>query len=258
MLVVSVRSLRFSRLSYDFTRSTTVTTELPDKFETFRQHVLNPANEVQLLDYLKTYSEGGAYTGAYFHELTHAGPSYPDRFDISDVASLSLLSVTLNGEMAHELTKKDKESDELARVLALEPDRDLGELTVDQVKNLNSAEGLNPAWNTIREIRGVGPTRTAKLLARKRPRLIPIWDSVIARVLDLPTTQSYWIHFHTALTLDDSSLDKKLSELAQKAGVGERYSRIRVLDILTWMYGKDKKNYESTVFTELDAEPDEE
>lgn len=80
---------------------------------------------------------------------------------------------------------------------------------------------------------------------------------MIARVLGLPRTSSYWIHFHTALTIDNSSLDKKLSELAQKAGVGERYSRIRVLDILAWMYGKDKKNYQSTVLTELDVEPDE-
>ncbi|HEX7351356.1 DUF6308 family protein [Brachybacterium sp.] len=235
-----------------------MTAALPDEFQTFRQHVLDTANEEQLLDYLKTYSEGGAYTGAYFHELTHTGPAHPDRFDISDVASLSLLSVTLNGQMAHELTKKDKESDELARVLGLEPDRDLGELTVDQVKTLNGDEGLNPAWKLVNRIQGVGPTRTSKLLARKRPRLIPIWDSVIARVLGLPTTSLYWIHFHTALTLDNSSLDKKLSELAEKAGVGERYSRIRVLDILAWMYGKDKKNYESTVLTELDAESDEE
>lgn len=235
-----------------------MTAALPDEFKTFRQHVLDSANEEQLLDYLTTYSEGGPYSGAYFHELTHSGPSHPDRFDISDVASLSLLSVTLNGQMAHELTKKDKDSDELARVLALEPDRDLGELTVKQVEKLNSDKGLNSAWSMIRDIHGVGPTRTAKLLARKRPRLIPIWDSVIARVLGLPTTKSYWIHFHTALTADDSSLDKRLAELAQKAGVAERYSRIRVLDILAWMYGKDKKNYQSTVLTELDAEPDEE
>lgn len=199
-----------------------------------------------------------AWSGGSSRRSSWSGPSHPDRFDISDVASLSLLSVTLNGQIAHELTKKDQESDELARVLALEPDRDLGELTVDQVEKLNGREGLDPDWNLIKKIHGVGRTRTSKLLARKRPRLIPIWDSVIARVLGLPTTKSYWIYFHTALTADDFSLDKRLSELAQKAGVGERYSRIRVLDILAWMYGKDEKNYQSTVLTELDAEPDEE
>lgn len=235
-----------------------MTASLPTQFEDFRQHVLDPANEDQFLGYLTTYSAGGAYTGAYFHELTHAGPSHPDQFDISDIASLSLLSVTLNGQMAKQLTTKNEESDQLARVLAREPDRNLGELTTEQVEKLNGSEGLDPAWNLISKIHGVGPTRTAKLLARKRPRLIPIWDSVIARVLGLPKTTSYWIHFHMALTADGSRLDDKLSELAQKAGVGERYSRIRVLDILAWMYGKDKKNYQSTVLTELDAEPDEE
>ncbi|MGO1408216.1 MAG: DUF6308 family protein [Brachybacterium sp.] len=230
---------------------------LPEKFESFRQHVLDPANDPQLLGYLEKYSGGGAYTGAFFQELTHAGPSHPDRFDISDVASLSLLSVTLNGRMADQLTKKSEDNDELARIMARERDRDLGDLTSAEVEKLNGPKGLDPAWNLIKEIHGVGRTRTSKLLARKRPRLIPIWDSVIAEVLGLPRTKRYWIHFHTALTADGHGLDEKLAELAELAGVSERYSRIRVLDILAWMYGRDEESYEATVLTELDLEPNE-
>lgn len=228
---------------------------LPKEFKDFHNFVLDKNNEAQLLRYIHEYTENHRYTGAFFHELTYAGPTHPDRFDISDIASLSLLSVTLNGQMAQELTGN---TDRLAVELAREPDRDLGELTIDEAEALNGPHGLDPAWDLISKIHGVGPTRTSKLLARKRPRLIPIWDRVIARVLGLPKTKNYWIHFHAALTTEERALDKKLEELAQKAGVAQRYSRIRVLDILAWMYGKDEKNFEDEVLTELDSEPDEE
>lgn len=226
----------------------------PEKFELFRRLVLDPAYEGQLLDYLREYTTDPAYTGAHFHDLTYSGPSHPDHFDIADIASLSLLSVTLNGPMARELMENSDISTELAR----EFDRDLGDLTDADVQKLESDDGLNGAWRLIRRVHGVGRTRTSKLLARKRPRLVPIWDSVISRVLGLDRTTDYWTLFHRALTADDRALDKRLSALAHKAGVADRYSRLRVLDILAWMYGKDEKNYENEVFTELDAETDDE
>lgn len=228
--------------------------DLPEKFELFRRYVLDPVNEDQLVAYLDKYSTDPGYTGAHFHDLTYSGPSHPDHFDIADIASLSLLSVTLNGPMARELMENSDLSTELAREL----DRDLGDLTNADVQKLESNDGLNGAWRLIRRIDGVGPTRTSKLLARKRPRLVPIWDSVISRVLGLDRTRDYWIFFHRALTAEDRALDQRLSYLADKVGVADRYSRLRVLDILAWMYGKDEKNYENEVFTELDAEPDDE
>lgn len=233
---------------------TTSLPDLPEKFELFRRHVLDPVNQDQLLGYLKKYTTDPAYTGAHFHDLTYSGPSHPDHFDIADVASLSLLSVTLNGPMARELMKNPDLSTELAR----EPDRDLADLTDIDVQRLESDEGLNGAWRLIRHIHGVGPTRTSKLLARKRPRLVPIWDSVISRVLGLDGTRGYWTAFHRALTADSRALDERLSILADKAGVADRYSRLRVLDILAWMYGRDEKNYENEILTELDSEPDDE
>lgn len=231
---------------------------LPKEFNDFRSFVLDENCEDQLLNYIKEYTENSSYTGAFFHELTYGGPSHPDRFDISDVASLSLLSVTLNGRMAKQLTEDSEYTEKLAEELAREPDRDLGDLTFEEAKTLNTKAGLDSAWDRIKKVAGVGSTRTSKLLARKRPRLIPIWDSVIKRVLGLPKTKNYWIHFHTALTAENRALDKRLEELTKKAGVADRYSRIRVLDILAWMYGRDEKHFEDRVLTELDSESDEE
>lgn len=231
--------------------------KLPEKFEEFRRFVIDPANEGKLLGYLDTYSAVGNYTGAHFHELTVAGPSHPDRFDIADIASLALLSVTLNGKMAKQLTKRGEETSALEAKLSREPDRDLAGLSAEEIAHLEHPDnGLYQAWKQIGTIHGIGQTRTSKLLARKRPRLVPIWDSVISSVLGLPDTKHYWTAFHTALTMDGGKLDERLGTLAQKAGVAERYSRIRVLDILAWMHGTTAARIEKDVLTELDVEPE--
>lgn len=228
---------------------------LSEKFESFRLFVIDPANEEKLLGYLRKYSAGGAYTGAYFHELTFAGPSDPDRFDISDTASLSLLSVSLNGTMTELLTGEVKDNATLAMHLSQEPDRDLASLSSEEVRNLESPDnGLNRAWMQIGKINGIGPTRTSKLLARKRPHLVPIWDSVISRVLGLPSTKHYWSEFHTALTKDGNALDERLGHLAAEGGVAHRYSRLRVLDILAWMHGTSTAGLGVDVPTEQDEE----
>lgn len=148
---------------------------LPEKFEKFRQMILDQSDECMLLDYLADYCAGGRYTGAHFHELTFAGPSHPDRFNISDIASLSLLSVTLDATMAKELTEKDEDTRALKINLSQELDRDLSDLSVQNAEDLElRSNGLYRAWKQIGRIHGIGQTRTSKLLARKRPRLVPI------------------------------------------------------------------------------------
>ena len=227
---------------------------LPQNFEEFRSLVLEPDNDGLLVEYLRVYAEDCAYTGAFFHDLSFAGPSHPDRIDIADVASLSLLSVTLNATMARQLIQRSTWTDELAKELALEPDRDLGDLTEAEAARLESDDGLNHAWHRISGIHGIGPTRTSKLLARKRPRLIPIWDRVIDRTLGLEGTMSYWNAFHTALTIEGRALDMRLAQLGELAGISDRFSRIRTLDILAWMHGRSRQGYEDEILTELDSE----
>ena len=213
-----------------------MTVKIPEKFEAFQELILDPASEAMLLGYLKEYSAGGRYTGAYFGELTTRTGSDPNRVDIADLMSLSLLQVRLNLD-AIEYFLNDSTLDELEKHLSAETDRDLADLTADEAVELERGR-LNDAWKLIRKAKRVGRTRTAKLLARKRPRLIPIWDRVVKDVLGLRSTKGYWKIFHAALTADECSLDKRLGELATAADVAERYSRLRILDILAWMHGK--------------------
>ena len=44
----------------------------------------------------------------------------------------------------------------------------------------------------LREVRGIGPTRASKLLAVKRPALVPIRDSYVEAVLGAATERKWW------------------------------------------------------------------
>src|SRR6202043_119609 len=60
-------------------------------------------------------------------------------------------------------------------------------------------------WDVLRRSRdGLGPTTTSKLLAAKRPRLLPIWDSFVEQATGLGTID-YWSKFQFIL-IDDQRL----------------------------------------------------
>ncbi len=94
-------------------------------------------------------------------------------------------------------------------------------------------------WAALRDLPDVGVTRAAKLMARKRPRLIPIVDSVI-RDHAFGGEYSFWAPLHQALTHDDRALHGRLQEIRRAAGLGEEVSPLRVFDVLAWMDGSGK------------------
>ncbi|MFF4147786.1 DUF6308 family protein [Streptomyces sp. NPDC001698] len=73
-----------------------------------------------------------------------------------------------------------------------------------------------------------------KLLARKRPRLLPVYDRVVRCALGHPRP-SFWLALHAALRVDDRALQRQLLTLRQAAGVPETVSALRVCDVAVWM-----------------------
>jgi hypothetical protein len=80
----------------------------------------------------------------------------------------------------------------------------------------------------------VGATTASKLLARKRPRLRPIYDTVVARVIG---SQQIWEPLRTLLCAQPE-LHERLHGLRQQAGLPEAVSPLRVFDVVAWMEGK--------------------
>ncbi|MCT2260552.1 DUF6308 family protein [Brachybacterium muris] len=82
---------------------------------------------------------------------------------------------------------------------------------------------------------GVGETVASKIMARKRPHLIPIDDSVVTRVIGRGRKSSWrmrWMELR-----EDSYLIDRAEEI--RAHVDRRaLSTLRALDFVLWRYGK--------------------
>jgi Family of unknown function (DUF6308) len=85
---------------------------------------------------------------------------------------------------------------------------------------------------------GIQWVTAGKLLARKRPRLIPVYDDVVRLALGAPG--SYWTSLWEAFR-DGDRLRIPLEEIRSAADV-EWMSLLRVLDVVIWMRNRGKKD----------------
>ena len=94
-------------------------------------------------------------------------------------------------------------------------------------------------WTLIRSSgKGMGRTKTSKLLARKRPRLLPVVDSVVRATLGHRNGRTdFYETLQQTLAADDEALHNRLLEIRQRSGVGDDISVLRCFDILVWMSG---------------------
>ena len=99
-----------------------------------------------------------------------------DSFTVDDIVATSLLDVRFGPTAVRALLSSPKVEEALAAVPDQVPLWEADERTLGAATTL---------WRVLRRIDGVGRTRASKLMARKRPHLIPIVDSVIADALHL-------------------------------------------------------------------------
>ena len=112
---------------------------------------------------------------------------------------------------------------------------------ITSVKNLwevgeETLAAIDPLWRLLTNgSDGVGQTRASKLLARKRPRLVPITDSIIVgRIGAIGET---WPALRYCL--QDDSLRQAIKALRpQQAGTA---SVLRLLDVALWMLHSQSK-----------------
>ncbi|MEU3241147.1 DUF6308 family protein, partial [Streptomyces anthocyanicus] len=57
------------------------------------------------------------------------------------------------------------------------------------------------AWHLLQDQPGIGWVTAGKLLARKRPRLLPVYDQVVRCILRRPP--SFWLDLQAALQADN-------------------------------------------------------
>lgn len=212
----------------------------------------------KLLCYAKEYFEESEcftgsprFTGSHFESLG-ASENLIDEITAVDLLAVQNLSVKVPARAAIEIL--EEQSDDITALLTEIPNNlCLSDLSPEDFeKHLGKASHAQKLWDLLRrngaglERWGVGPTTASKILARKRPHLIPIEDSVVNRVIQ-KGRQDSWRLWRKELTAD-----KTLITLADDVRKHVDHpdlptlSTLRALDIVLWMHGtahKRKKQY---------------
>jgi hypothetical protein len=198
----------------------------------------DPAPAAELLSmYFNTLHSDGTpkYSGAMFETFDGGGDAPPvaDVFTAADLVAVTLLSVDVPGTAA--LRILGTSADDLTQLLERIPhDRELYEASDAEIGPKSAAEEL---WRDIRRA-GVGTVTTSKLLARKRPNLLPVIDTVVKETLQHPRKGSFWLTLRAELNADGGRLRDHLLAVRKEAGLKASVSVIRCFDVVVWMIGK--------------------
>lgn len=185
--------------------------------------------------YGPAFEATGSFTGAAFDSWDSTGSRADDlnRFTADDLVAVTFLSVRVGPRAAHRLLMS--EAGRFTELLeAVGPDHDFVDIDPEDITP------DSPAWElerALRELPDIGRTISSKLMARKRPRLVPIYDKVLRRVMGLQ--KAHWVPLNAALRAKDHSLQHRLLTLRSEAGLPATLSPLRVLDVIAWRDGKD-------------------
>ena len=140
--------------------------------------------------------------------------------------AVSLLSVQIPGQAAINILEDTSVAEGLIEIPC---GVDLWNAPIGVVEPSSAADQI---FGRLKGINGVGWVTAHKLLARKRPQLLPVYDRVVKGMLQ-PRSPKFWIPLWE--TLQDPAIPERLKEIRVAAGLDESISLLRVLDVALWM-----------------------
>src|SRR3546814_9725981 len=173
-----------------------------------------------------------SYTGRHFEEFISR--SDPTRFTSEDLAALSCLGVELKGGAVAELLVT--RADELNELLNAP---DMPDTTAD-LRHVDKAviadtSPLSSTYNRLKTIDGIGYVRASKLLAAKRPALVPIRDRAVERFLN--AGDAWWAQYLGIV--QDPKLVDRVQELSEH--VPERVTLPRRVEVAFCMARSEER-----------------
>ena len=176
---------------------------------------------------VRTYFDpASGFSGSEFDTLAGGGDatSHRDIFTAEDLVAVTLLEMTVPGNAA--LAVLHRQASGFSALLSDIPaDVDLWDASEDVIGPESAAARL---WGRLMAFPKMGWVTTSKLLARKRPRLLPVYDTVVKAALQ-PNNSAFWLPLREELQED--LLVKRLKEMRAIAGLDERIRLLRVLDV---------------------------
>lgn len=192
-------------------------------------------NADQVQTDLKRYFGGilkDQFTGRWFDHFAAVGD--PNRFEASDVLAADTLLV--RHEVPPEATAKLllTDSERFNSLLRQVPwATDIWEVRRSEVSDISVASDLHQLLRD--ELPGVDWVTAGKLLAAKRPRLIPILDKEVRDFLAPPSNQ-FWVTMYDALINED--VRKAIATVCRVTSVPPFVSLLRRMDAALWMAAK--------------------
>jgi hypothetical protein len=189
---------------------------------------------------LKDYFLGDeVFTGRWFERLGGGGdrPKMRDRFTAEDLVAVTFLSVEVAPEAAWALLAGRPE-DFNGLLKEIPSAQDLWSVPDAEIEKGSAADRL---WHALDDLDGVGWVTAGKLMARKRPRLIPIYDDVVQRAFDLEKG-TWWTSLRDVLAATPEIIDAA-TQLRTDSGIGDDVSVLRVIDVAVWT--KDRRRHHS-------------
>jgi hypothetical protein len=183
------------------------------------------SDSIDVKESVRRYLDPAGPFAAHSFDSIKSNPA--NRLDVADFLAVGFLDTPIKAASFRELKRRE---DEISALLEKLPTgRKLWEMTQDEY------ETGDALWSVLRSIKGLGPTRVSKILARKRPKLFPIWDSRVDAFFEHKTERFWW---PLAVALEDRDLRARIRDL-KPPDLEDRISLIRVLDIAIWMSGAD-------------------
>jgi hypothetical protein len=180
---------------------------------------------------VRRYYTETKFTGRQFEWFAGGGdrPETRDCFTSDDIVAISLLSVYIPGEAS--LAILQEQWAKLNALLADIPnDVDLRNAPEELIVDGGKADQL---WQMLENISGVGWVTAGKLCARKRPRLIPVYDRIVKAALS-PGRKSFWTDLRNTLRAQPDVV-QRLDDIRSRTEINPDTSLLRVLDVAVWM-----------------------
>jgi Family of unknown function (DUF6308) len=160
----------------------------------------------------------------------------PTRLTIEDILSLTLLDAGLGpDQMTHLLDLNIDIHHLLARI---HPSLTLADAPDPEDESEGPWVAANEMFKLVRKVPHVGRSRASKLLARKRPHLIPIWDRHLAAGLGMGKRDNDWAIVQQIVRTHGERLAELRTDLETAHPDDGRVwglSQLRLLDVVVWM-----------------------
>ena len=161
-------------------------------------------------------------------DFDHLGSNPPDRVTIDDLLAASLLDITWPPLVVRKVLNELSAS--ISRNLA-----DIGQETDFWDASDQELRAADDLWFILVGLNDVDKAKASKLMARKRPRLVPISDEVVVTAIGV--RGQTWPVIRQCLQ-DESFRDSILNLRGKKS---EDASVLRLLDVALWMLHSKSK-----------------